>query len=160
MVKNSGGKQAKKMARKNQNNEEQHVSINDISKTNEQDYGIIEKVLGGGRFTITTSDNKKRIGISRGKMFSRNGKVKDRSLMSVGNLVLISLRDFQDDKADILMFYTKAQVDLLIQYNEIDKNFIKQTNENNNSDMVDEIFDDDDDEKEDDMKLEDIWEDI
>jgi translation initiation factor 1A len=92
-------------------------------------------------------------------MFSRNGKVKDRSLMSVGNLVLISLRDFQDDKADILMFYSKAQVDLLIQYDEIDKNFIKQTNENNNSDMVDDIFNDDD-EKESDMKLEDIWEDI
>jgi translation initiation factor 1A len=159
MVKNSGGKQAKKMARKNQNNDEQQVSINELCKTDEQDYGIIEKVLGGGRFTIVTQDNKKRIGISRGKMFSRNGKVKDRSLMSVGNLVLISLRDFQDDKADILMFYSKAQVDLLIQYDEIDKNFIKQTNENNNSDMVDDIFNDDD-EKESDMKLEDIWEDI
>jgi translation initiation factor 1A len=99
-------------------------------------------------------------------MFSRNGKVKDRSLMSVGNLVLISLRDFQDDKADILMFYSKAQVDLLVQYDEIDKNFIKQVNgDSNNNNMVDDIFNemnemDEIDEKNSDMKLEDIWDDI
>jgi translation initiation factor 1A len=162
MVKNSGGKQAKKMARKNQNNQEQHISINDISKTDEQEYAIIDKVLGGGRFNIITPDNKKRIGISRGRMFSRNGKVKDRSLMTPGNLILVSLRDFQDDKADILMFYTKDQVNLLLEYDEIDKNFMKVINDdtNNNENIVDDIFDDNDDDKDDDMKLEDIWDDI
>jgi translation initiation factor 1A len=157
MVKNSGGKQAKRLARKNQNNEEQHVSINDISKSNEQEYALIEKVLGGGRFSVLTPDNKKRIGISRGKMFSRNGKVKDRTLMTPGNLVLLSLRDFQDDKADILLFYTKAQVDLLVQYSEIDKSFVKSVNDTtDNTDMIDDIFND---EKEE-MKIEDVWDDI
>jgi len=158
MVKNSGGKQAKKLARKNLNNDDEKTSINDISKTNEQEYAIIDKVLGGGRFSILTPDNKKRIGISRGRMFSRNGKIKDRTLMSVGNLILISLRDFQDDKADILMFYTKTQVDLLLEYNEIDKDFIKKTNtiDDNNNDIVDDIFN----EEKEDLKLEDIWEDI
>jgi translation initiation factor 1A len=157
MVKNSGGKQAKKLARKNQNNDEEKSSINDICKTNEQDYAIIEKVLGGGRFSVLTPDNKKRIAISRGRMFSRNGKIKDRSLMSIGNLVLISLRDFQEDKADILMFYNKSQVDLLLEYNEIDKNFMKKTNDiEDDTDMVDDIYSD---EKEE-LKLEDIWKDI
>jgi len=157
MVKNSGGKQAKKLARKNQNNEEHHVSINDISKTNEQEYALIEKVLGGGRFSVITPDNKKRIGISRGRMFSRNGKVKDRNLMTPGNLVLLSLRDFQDDKADILLFYTKDQVDLLVEYGEIDKTFVKSVNDtNDNTEMVDDIFDD---EKEE-IKIEDVWDDI
>jgi translation initiation factor 1A len=157
MVKNSGGKQAKKLARKNQNNDEEKSSINDICKTNEQDYAIIEKVLGGGRFSVLTPDNKKRIAISRGRMFSRNGKIKDRSLMSIGNLVLISLRDFQEDKADILMFYNKSQVDLLLEYNEIDKNFMKKTNDiEDDTDIVDDIYSD---EKEE-LKLEDIWEDI
>jgi translation initiation factor 1A len=157
MVKNSGGKQAKKLARKNQNNDEEKSSINDICKTNEQDYAIIEKVLGGGRYSVLTPDNKKRIAISRGKMFSRNGKVKDRSLMSIGNLVLISLRDFQDDKADILMFYNKSQVDLLLEYNEINKNFIKKTNDiEDDSNIVDDIYEDEKDE----LKLDDIWEDI
>jgi len=157
MVKNSGGKQAKKLARKNQNNDEEKSSINDICKTTEQDYAIIEKVLGGGRYSVLTPDNKKRIAISRGKMFSRNGKVKDRSLMSIGNLVLISLRDFQDDKADILMFYNKSQVDLLLEYNEINKNFIKKTNDiEDDSNIVDDIYEDEKDE----LKLDDIWEDI
>jgi len=157
MVKNSGGKQAKKLARKNQNNDEEKSSINDICKTNEQDYAIIEKVLGGGRFSVLTPDNKKRIAISRGRMFSRNGKIKDRSLMSIGNLVLISLRDFQEDKADILMFYNKSQVDLLLEYNEIDKNFMKKTNDiEDDTDIVDDIYSD---EKEE-LKLEDIWKDI
>lgn len=157
MVKNAGGKQAKKLARKNQNNDEHHVSINDISKTNEQEYALIDKVLGGGRFSVITPDNKKRIGISRGRMFSRNGKVKDRSLMTPGNLVLLSLRDFQDDKADILLFYTKEQVDLLIQYSEIDKTFVKSVNDTtDNTNMIDDIFDD----EKDDMKIDDIWDDI
>jgi translation initiation factor 1A len=159
MVKNSsGGKKAKKLARKNQNNEELHISIQDICKTDEQEYALIEKVLGGGRYTVITPDNKSRIGISRGKMFSRNGKVKDRTLMTPGNLVLLSLRDFQDDKADILMFYSKAQIDLLVQYDEIDKDFIKKTHSSSDeSDMVDDIFGDD---EKDDMKIEDVWDDI
>jgi len=78
--------------------------------------------------------------------------------MTPGNLVLLSLRDFQDDKADILMFYSKAQIDLLVQYDEIDKDFIKKTHSSSDeSDMVDDIFGDD---EKDDMKIEDVWDDI
>ena len=42
-----------------------------------------------------------------------------------GDLVLVSLRDFQDSKADIIHLYKTDEVRLLQQYNEIEPDFMK-----------------------------------
>ena len=55
---------------------------------------------------------KKRIGHIRGKM-------KKRVWITRGDYVLVSLRDFQDEKADIIMKYKQDEVDKLKKYKEI-----------------------------------------
>lgn len=44
--------------------------------------------------------------------------------IGVGDIVLIGLRDFQDDKADIIMKYTADEARLLKAYGEIPDNGI------------------------------------
>lgn len=64
-----------------------------------------------------------------------------------GDLVLASLRDFQDDKADIIHVYTQDEVRSLIAYNEIEQSLITNSagmhiEEHTTQDDEDVIFDD------------------
>ena len=60
-----------------------------------QEYAQVERALGNKRFEVNSLDGKKRIARVRGTI--RRG---DRVL--AGNYVVIALRDYQDDKADII----------------------------------------------------------
>ena len=72
-------------------------------KTHGQEYGQVTKMLGNGRVRVYCFDNKERLGIIRGKM-------RKRTWISAGDFVLIGLRDFQGDKADIIHKYTIDEV--------------------------------------------------
>ena len=81
-------------------------------KTDMQEYAVITKVLGNRRFNALCYDGKNRLCIARGKM-------KRRVWIRNGDTVLLSLREYQDDKADIILKYSDQETRDLIIYGEI-----------------------------------------
>ena len=73
-----------------------------IYKEDGQQYAEVQKALGDGRFTVQCYDNISRIGKIRGKDHRR-------MWIGVGDLILISLRDFEDEKADIIHKYSTEE---------------------------------------------------
>merc|ERR1712046_486808 len=70
-----------------------------VYKEEDQDYGQVMRLLGGGRVEVNCLDgNVKGLCTIRGKM-------KNRVWINAGDIVLISLREFGDDKADIIHKY-------------------------------------------------------
>ena len=117
MVKNTyGGNKHKKFARKR--DESGRNTINNLKKTQGQEYGFITKVLGNCKFNITCYDKKERIGHVRGKLRKRTWFV-------MNDVVLISLRDFQDDMCDMIQKYSYDETNMLITNNEITESFGK-----------------------------------
>lgn len=68
-----------------------------------QEYGKVVKMLGNGRLTAYCYDGVTRLCHIRGKMLKQ-------VWVAVGDLVLVSLRDFQDAKGDIIIKYTPEEV--------------------------------------------------
>lgn len=110
-----GGKGHKK--RKNKNVDDQVRSL--IFKEDGQTYGQIIKVLGNGRFDVECYDKPDKI-INR--VCNIRGKMRRREWVSSGDVVLVSLRDFQDEKADIIMKYYPDEVRKLKEYKELSPN--------------------------------------
>ena len=73
-----------------------------IYKEDGQEYAEVQKALGDGRFTMQCYDNISRIGKIRGKDHRR-------MWIGVGDLILLSLRDFEDEKADIIHKYSTEE---------------------------------------------------
>lgn len=69
----------------------------------EQTYGITTKALGDRKFNVACQDGKERICKVRGKM-------KNREWVRDGDVVLVSLRDFDDDTGDIIAVYGADEV--------------------------------------------------
>ena len=67
-------------------------------KEDGQEYGKISKMLGNGRVEVQCFDNKTRICKIRGKM-------RKKEWVALGDIVLVGLRDYQDDKADVILRY-------------------------------------------------------
>ena len=82
-------------------------------------------MLGNGRVECYCYDGKTRLCNIRGKMRKKviNQRFVDCQVwIGVGDIVLIGLRDFQDDKADIIMKYTTDEARQLKAYGEIPEN--------------------------------------
>ena len=136
MPKNKG-KGGKKFKRRKNINES--VSRELIFRENNQLYGIVTKILGDSRMLVYCSDEKTRNGRVRGKM-------RKRQFVSQGNLVLVSLRDFQEGKVDIVHKYNDSEAKKLVQYEEITLKFMNiSTRTNNTSGYVPGNDDDEDD---------------
>ena len=71
-------------------------------------YGKCTKVDGDRRFQILCSDGKTRTGKLRGKIRKRK-----KSWLSIGIWVIVALRDFQDDKCDIIHMFDEDEVNRL-----------------------------------------------
>jgi translation initiation factor 1A len=110
MVRNfgKGGKGCKKM--KNSAIETNRILL---FKDAGQEYAIVEDIYGHGRYKCMCQDNVSRLCILRGSL--RKGSVR----ICKQDTVLVSLRDFQDDKADIIHVYTQDEVRSLSDYGEI-----------------------------------------
>lgn len=61
------------------------------------------KMLGNGRLEIYCFDNVKRIG-------HICGRLKKKVWIAMDDIVLVSLRDFQDEKCDIVLKYHPEEV--------------------------------------------------
>ena len=110
-----------------------------------QEYAQIIKMLGSGRFDCYCFDGQKRMATIRGKL-------RKKVWMGVGDIVLVSLRDFQtESKCDCIHKYNADEARRLKAYGEIPENIEVGTNENEQqSDLV--VFGDDDEEGEDSVK--------
>lgn len=79
-------------------------------------YARVVAMLGNGRCSTIDERGVERLGIIRGNMRSREW-------VSPKDIVLLSLRDFQDGKADILHRYSDAEVKMLVARAEMDVRF-------------------------------------
>ena len=99
-----------------------------VYRENDQEYAIVTNMLGHGRcHAVSFSDKISRLCIIRGNM-----RKKSAFFIRKGDVILISLRDYQEDKADIIHLYTIDEVNTLKMYGEItdsDKNLLE-TDEN------------------------------
>lgn len=67
----------------------------------DQKYGIIQDIMGNGRVRVLCDDDKVRMGRIRGSMRKYGNKV----LIERGDMVIVAMRDFEDDKVDIVHKY-------------------------------------------------------
>ena len=96
----TGGNKHKKG--KNYNTSVREISISDNESTF---YGLVNKPLGGGHFAVQCNDSEDRIAKLRGSL-QRNTRI------AAGDLVLISLREFEQVKPG-----SKQHCDIILKYN-------------------------------------------
>ncbi|GIL67179.1 hypothetical protein Vafri_20617 [Volvox africanus] len=105
--KGKGGKNRKRG--KNENEEEKRELV---YKEDGQEYAQVIRMLGNGRLEAQCIDGKKRLCNIRGKM-------RKKVWVAQGDIVLVGLRDYQDEKADVIMKYTADEARVLKQYGEL-----------------------------------------
>ena len=81
-------------------------------KEDGQEYAQITRMLGNGRLEAFCFDGVNRLCHIRGKL-------RKRVWMGVGDIVLLGLRDFQDQKADIILKYDGDEARQLKSYGEL-----------------------------------------
>jgi translation initiation factor 1A len=82
------------------------------------DYAYVQDILGGGNMRVVCyRDRKVRVAHIRGNMYKKVWIGKD-------DVILVSLRDFQDAKCDIILKYLPSEVKTLLQYGQIDNSFL------------------------------------
>ena len=91
-----------KPKRTNRRGSQEKVRRELIYKEDGQEYAEVQKALGDGRFTMQCYDNISRIGKIRGKHHRM-------MWIGVGDLILISLRDFEVGKADVVHKYSTEE---------------------------------------------------
>ena len=69
-----------------------------LFKEDGQEYGQVIKMLGNGRLEAYCFDGTKR-------MCTIRGKLKNRVWINNGDIILIGLRDFGEDKGDVIAKY-------------------------------------------------------
>ena len=84
-------------------------------KDDGQEYGQVIKMLGQGRCTIQCFDGVQRLGHIRGAL-------RNKVWINIYDFVLVGLRDYQDNKCDIIMKYTTEEVRNLKSYGELPSN--------------------------------------
>ena len=118
---------------------------NIIFRELDQEYAQVTALLGNCRLRLNCIDGKTRIGKIR-------GAIRKKSWISMNDVVLVSLRDFEDDKCDVLHAYKSHEVIYLQKLGEIpssiktsDKIDTDETNQDLGIDFGDNNDDDDDD---------------
>jgi translation initiation factor 1A len=71
-------------------------------------FGIVSRVLGGSRMNVQSADGKSRLARIPGKMRRRVGRFR------IGDLIILTPWDIQDEKADVLYRYRRNQIRFLL----------------------------------------------
>ena len=93
--KGKGGKSKRKGKNKNDEGDKREL----LMKEDGQEYAQVVKMLGNCRFEAFCFDGQTRIGHVRGKFRKKVWINRD-------DIILVGLRDFQDDKCDVIHRYT------------------------------------------------------
>ena len=127
MGKNSkGGSGYKKKAKKHLTDTTRSREL--IKKDESQNYAYVEKMLGYGNTRIIDNEGNNILGIIR-KGTKRRLKS---NRIAEGDLILISVREYQTDKADIIHKYTSSEINKLHNSGEISQTLYKLWNSNLN----------------------------
>jgi translation initiation factor 1A len=109
----TGGKKGKR-GKKNPDADTERVLV--FKDTLElQEYGQIERLLGNCRCEVKCIDGISRLGHIRGTM-------RKKVWIKVGDIVLISLREYEDAKCDIIYLYKIKESKMLKSYGELPEN--------------------------------------
>eukprot|EP00871_Galdieria_phlegrea_P003057 jgi/Galph1/3752/GphlegSOOS_G2407.1 len=109
MPKNKGKGGKNRRRGKNDNDEEKRELV---FKEEGQEYAQITRMLGNGRCEALCFDGTRRLCHIRGKM-------RKKVWINSGDIVLIGLRDYQDEKADIILKYNPEEARALKAQGEI-----------------------------------------
>ncbi|CCH45389.1 Eukaryotic translation initiation factor 1A [Wickerhamomyces ciferrii] len=147
------GKGGKNRRRGKNDNEGQKREL--TLKDEGQEYAQITKMLGNGRVTASCFDGIERMAHIRGKL-------RKKVWMGQGDIILVSLRDFQDEQCDVIQKYNADEARALKSQGELPENAkINETDTFGNDDEEDVNFefgaaDDDDDENDEELDIDDI----
>ncbi|KUI57606.1 Eukaryotic translation initiation factor 1A [Cytospora mali] len=109
MPKNKGKGGKNRRRGKNENdNEKRELTF----KEDGQEYAQVVKMLGNGRLEAQCFDGTRRLGNIRGKL-------RKKVWINQGDIILLSLRDYQDDKGDVILKYTADEARSLKAYGEL-----------------------------------------
>jgi len=112
MPKNKGKGGKNRRRGKNENdNEKRELTF----KEDGQEYAQVLKMLGNGRLEAQCFDGVKRLAHIRGKL-------RKKVWINQGDIILLSLRDFQGEKGDVLLKYTADEARSLKAYGELPEN--------------------------------------
>lgn len=125
MPNNKGGKKYKR--NKNIAQENKNTRFKDENES--QEYAQITKALGNCRFEVLCFDGKTRLATMCGKM-------RKRVFVNQGELILVSLRDWQDSKCDIIDKYNDNDIQKFRQ-KKLLPDFIKFEDNKINEDLYD-----------------------
>ena len=102
-----------------------------IFKEEGEEYAKVDKLLGNGRLNALIQDGTSILCIIPGRL-------KKKKWIRIGDIILINIRDYQKDKADVLHCYTDSQVMTLRNQKLLPKVFnnIGDTNDNSFSDNI------------------------
>ncbi|KAK9457135.1 hypothetical protein V1511DRAFT_508577 [Dipodascopsis uninucleata] len=109
MPKNKGKGGKNRRRGKNENDDEKRELI---FKEDGQEYAQVTKMLGNGRLEALCFDGEKRLAHIRGKL-------RKKVWINQGDIILLSLRDFQDGQADVILKYNADEARSLKNYGEL-----------------------------------------
>lgn len=75
-----------------------------------EEYAYVIKMLGNCRVNLITNSGNESIGVIRGSL----RKFTKRVIIEKGDIVAVSLRNYQDNKVDIVHKYNREQINTLI----------------------------------------------
>lgn len=120
-----GGKKHKRGKKDNQHSTPLRI------KEDGQEYAQIKGCKGNCRFDVICFDGKERIAILCGSM-------RKKKFVNPRDVILVSLRDFQDDKCDIIDVYDDSHITMLKEQGQI-PDHIKLEEDNGYDDFSDAI---------------------
>lgn len=106
--KGKGGKNYKKGKKRDEGETRRDL----LFKEDGQEYAQVVRMMGDGRMFLQCYDGVDRVGLIRGTM-------RRRVWINTGDIVLIGLREFQQDKADVIHKYTTEEARNLQAYGEL-----------------------------------------
>lgn len=92
-----------------------------------QDYGRVKKILGDRRVNVLCNDGVLRL-------CSIPGKFRKRIWINIDDVVLVNLRDYQDEKAELSYRYSQNEIKKLIKLEHLNSTIFEL--DNNNDDDV------------------------
>ncbi|KAJ7960305.1 Eukaryotic translation initiation factor 1A [Quillaja saponaria] len=109
MPKNKGkGGKNKKKGKNEADNDKRELVFKEIG----QEYGQVLRMLGNGRCEVMCIDGTTRLCHIRGKMHKK-------VWIAAGDIILVSLRDYQDEKADVILRFMPDEARRLKAYGEL-----------------------------------------
>jgi initiation factor 1A len=82
-----------------------------------EEYAYVKKILGNCRVQVLTNSGVDAIGIIRGTLRKFNNRV----IIEAGDIVVVSKRDYQESKVDIVHKYNADQIQCLITEEKLSK---------------------------------------